>query len=215
MAGYVAPGFRVGPVEPSWRVTPSNGVRGRQKLLPVAAPRGYRGITNCLISQGATVVDSCRRVVFSTAHLSAQLPPPPGTIMDTAGTGEIPAYGKSSPRRRALGVEGAFLLVDPSTGQPVPVAERALDDAAAQSPGARAAARGTSPVQTIPTPVRQPRYPTMAGRFGLTVREQLTCGYRVWLPVLLGLSATRKNRFGTASYATPSGPANDVRGFTT
>ena len=85
---------------------------------------------------------------------------------------------------------------------------RRLADAAARSVGARAVALATSPVPATPTLVPQPRFLNMADRFGLTLREQLTCGVhvhvsvadgeegvavldriRVWLPVLLALSA--------------------------
>ena len=85
---------------------------------------------------------------------------------------------------------------------------RRLADEAARSVGARAVALATSPVPAAPTLVPQPRFLNMADRFGLTLREQLTCGFhvhvsvtdgeegvavldriRVWLPVLLALSA--------------------------
>lgn len=99
--------------------------------------------------------------------------------MDTARTGDVPAYGKNRPLLRAFGVEDRFLLADPIAAQPVPVAEQALDDAAAQSEGARAVALATTPVQTIPRLVQQLRYLTVTGGFGLTVRGQLTCRYRV------------------------------------
>src|SRR3954466_955364 len=168
--------------------------------------------------------------------------------MDTSN-GTVP--GSNGRPGRTFGVEEEFLLVDPETGKPVPVAEqalagaishpytgrateltlevkqeqleavspvcatmqelaaaidagRALADAAARSVGARAAALATSPVPATPTLVQRPRYMNMAARFGLTLREQLTCGYhvhvrvnsgeegvavldriRVWLPVLL------------------------------
>ena len=158
--------------------------------------------------------------------------------------------------QRTFGVEEEFLLVDATTGQPVPAAEaclakaapqlpetsggpslalevqreqieavgpvcstlqeviagiregRRLADEAARSVGARAVAVATSPVPATPTLVAQPRFLNMATRFGLTLREQLTCGFhvhvgvtdgeegvavldriRVWLPVLLALSA--------------------------
>ena len=157
--------------------------------------------------------------------------------------------------QRTFGVEEEFLLVDATTGQPVPAAEaclakapqrpetsgspflalevqqeqleavgpvcstlqemvagiregRRLADEAARSVGARAVAVATSPVPATPTLVPQPRFLNMATRFGLTLREQLTCGFhvhvgitdgeegvavldriRVWLPVLLALSA--------------------------
>lgn len=156
---------------------------------------------------------------------------------------------------RTFGVEEEFLLVDATTGQPVPAAEaclakapqgaetsagptlalevqqeqleavgpvcstlqqvvagirdgRRLADEAARSVGARAVAVATSPVPATPTLVPQLRFLNMAARFGLTLREQLTCGFhvhvrvtdgeegvavldriRVWLPLLLALSA--------------------------
>jgi len=85
---------------------------------------------------------------------------------------------------------------------------RTKADLAARSVGARAVALATSllPGETHLVPV--PRYESMQSRFGLTLREQLTCGFHVhvavdspeegvavldrirpWLPVLLGLSA--------------------------
>ncbi|MEV7661977.1 glutamate--cysteine ligase [Paenarthrobacter sp. NPDC089316] len=164
----------------------------------------------------------------------------------------------STPRRsrpgraRTFGVEEEFLLVHPSSGRTMPVAEealmqaldlpasasaltlevkqeqleavgpvcstlqeleasiragRSLADAAAGKVGARAAALATCPFGGLPTLVQQPRYMDMAARFGLTLREQLTCGFhvhvqitsaeegvavldriRVWLPLLLALS---------------------------
>jgi carboxylate-amine ligase len=156
---------------------------------------------------------------------------------------------------RTFGVEEEFFLVDPATGQPAPVAElsmrqaarqqrsrkdpalalevkeeqleavgpvcstlqelseairlgRTMADEAARTVGARAVALATSPVPAHSTLVPHPRYLNMATRFGLTLREQLTCGFhihvqvgsgeegvgvldriRVWLPVLLALSA--------------------------
>ena len=74
--------------------------------------------------------------------------------------------------------------------------------------GARVVASGTSPLPVVPQLVHTTRYEQMAERFGLTTSEQLTCGchvhvsvdsldeavgvvdrIRVWLPVLLALSA--------------------------
>jgi carboxylate-amine ligase len=166
-----------------------------------------------------------------------------------------PVSRPAGTHQRTFGVEEEFLLVDPATGYPVPVADlalqhrsdrakpgagpaltpevqqeqleavgpvcatlqdvaaairegRALADEAARSVAARAVALGTSPVAAMPTLVPQPRYLMMAARFGLTLKEQLTCGFhvhvrvvsgeegvavldriRVWLPVLLALSA--------------------------
>jgi carboxylate-amine ligase len=79
---------------------------------------------------------------------------------------------------------------------------------AAREAGARVVASATSPVPVESRRVRTPRYDTMAERFGIVTREQLTCGchvhvsvtsfeeavgvldrIRVWLPSLLALSA--------------------------
>jgi carboxylate-amine ligase len=152
-------------------------------------------------------------------------------------------------------VEEEFLLINPKTGEPLPIAEDALDrtglpedslsdslltlelqqeqleavsrpcstldelaaavlrgrslaDQAAQSMGGRAVALATSPFATTPTTVPRLRYLRMASRFGVTLTEQLTCGFhvhvfvnsgeegvavldriRVWLPLVLALSA--------------------------
>jgi carboxylate-amine ligase len=80
--------------------------------------------------------------------------------------------------------------------------------AAARSAGARVAAIGTSPLPVRPTTAASPRYQRMIELYGLTTREQLTCGchihvsvasdeegvgvldrIRVWLPTLLALSS--------------------------
>jgi carboxylate-amine ligase len=85
---------------------------------------------------------------------------------------------------------------------------RTMADEAARAVGARAVALATSPVAATPTLVPEPRYLEMAARLGLTLKEQFTCGFhvhvsvisgeegvavldriRVWLPVLLALSA--------------------------
>lgn len=85
---------------------------------------------------------------------------------------------------------------------------RTRADEAARTTGARAAALATSVGRHSTHMVSSPRYLNMAERFGLTLKEQLTCGLhihvsiaspdegvavldriRVWLPVLLALSA--------------------------
>ncbi|NKX54118.1 glutamate--cysteine ligase [Arthrobacter mobilis] len=85
---------------------------------------------------------------------------------------------------------------------------RARADEAARAAGARAVALGTSVGRHATHTVPSPRYLDMAQRFGLTLKEQLTCGLhihvgvaspeegvavldriRIWLPVLLALSA--------------------------
>jgi carboxylate-amine ligase len=80
--------------------------------------------------------------------------------------------------------------------------------ARASEVGARVVASGTSPLPAVPQLVHTTRYEQMAERFGLTTSEQLTCGchvhvsvdsldeavgildrIRVWLPIVLALSA--------------------------
>ena len=80
--------------------------------------------------------------------------------------------------------------------------------AAARRAGVRLVASGTSPIPVVPEQVHTERYDRMASQFGIVAREQLTCGchvhvsvesadeavgvldrIRVWLPVLLALSA--------------------------
>ena len=85
---------------------------------------------------------------------------------------------------------------------------RTAADVAARSVGARAVALATSILPVESHLVPDARYERMRSGFGLTLREQLTCGFHVhvavdspeegvavldrirpWLPVLLGLSA--------------------------
>lgn len=98
-------------------------------------------------------------------------------------------------------------------------------DAAARAVGARVAALATSPLATGAHTTRSPRYAAMMDGFGLTAREQLTCGLhvhvsvdsdeegvavldriRIWLPVLAALSANSPfwngANTGYASYRT-------------
>lgn len=56
---------------------------------------------------------------------------------------------------------------------------RALADRAAKKHGARVAALATSPIASLTHTTPNPRYATMQERFGLTVHEQLTCGFHV------------------------------------
>ncbi|MDQ4102747.1 MAG: glutamate--cysteine ligase, partial [Actinomycetota bacterium] len=79
---------------------------------------------------------------------------------------------------------------------------------AAESSGAQIAALATSPLPVMPSITPNPRYQEMIDKFGLTAEQQLTCAchihvevssdeeavaaldrIRVWLPVLLALSA--------------------------
>jgi carboxylate-amine ligase len=85
---------------------------------------------------------------------------------------------------------------------------RRAADRAAREVGARAVAVATSTVPCTPHAVPGPRYDRMIERYGLTMTEQLTCGFHVhvavasdeegvavldrirpWLPVILALSA--------------------------
>ncbi|MDQ1596000.1 MAG: glutamate---cysteine ligase / carboxylate-amine ligase [Arthrobacter pascens] len=58
-------------------------------------------------------------------------------------------------------------------------AGRAMADAAAQKQSARVAALATSPLTLASHTTPDPRYARMLERFGLTAREQLTCGFHV------------------------------------
>jgi carboxylate-amine ligase len=88
------------------------------------------------------------------------------------------------------------------------VAGRAIAHQAGEDVGVRVAALGTSPLPCDPHPVRLRRFAAMAEEYGLTAREQLTCGCHIhvavespeegvgvldrirnWLPVLTALSA--------------------------
>ncbi|MET3936641.1 carboxylate-amine ligase [Arthrobacter sp. OAP107] len=88
------------------------------------------------------------------------------------------------------------------------VAGRSIAHQAAQDVGVRVAALGTSPLPADPHPVQLRRFRAMTEEYGLTAREQLTCGCHIhvsvespeegvavldrmrnWLPVLIALSA--------------------------
>lgn len=85
---------------------------------------------------------------------------------------------------------------------------RSSADRAAREIGFRAVALGTSVLPVISQVARKPRFKKIRDRFGLTMKEQLTCGYHVhvsvesdeegvavldrirpWLPTLLALSS--------------------------
>lgn len=85
---------------------------------------------------------------------------------------------------------------------------RAATGAAAVELGAHVVATGASPLPVTPLPTPDPRYAAIIERFGITARQQLTCGCHVhvgvasdeeavgvldrirpWLPVLLAISA--------------------------
>jgi len=54
---------------------------------------------------------------------------------------------------------------------------------AAARAGAQVAALGTSPLPVEPEPLRTSRYERMAGEFGLTAHEQLTCGCHIHIRI--------------------------------
>ena len=62
-------------------------------------------------------------------------------------------------------------------------AGRAEADRQAKRFGARAVALGTYPLQASTQLVRRPRYQAMEGRYGMTLREQLTCGFHIHVGV--------------------------------
>lgn len=180
--------------------------------------------------------------------------------MDGSGAEGTPAQaGDASAgadrRRRTFGIEEELLLVNPETGDAVPMAVglldgytrpagpgggpfltaefqqemievvspphstmagletdvilgRAMADAGARRVGVRVAALGTSPLPGDPHPASLRRFAAMTDEYGLTAREQLTCGchihvsvesdeeavgvldrIRIWLPVVHALSA--------------------------
>jgi carboxylate-amine ligase len=88
------------------------------------------------------------------------------------------------------------------------VSWRAKASSAAHGAGALLMASGTSPVPVVPLAVHSERYDRMTQQFGIMAREHLTCGchvhvavdsdeegvavldrIRIWLPLLLALSA--------------------------
>lgn len=145
-------------------------------------------------------------------------------LVVNAGTGRPVPLGKQIVERQERhGSELQFSLTTELQGEQVEVVTRACDsfhlleaslrkgrshaDSLASQFGARIVALGTSPVPVQPHITPTGRYEKIAGRFGITAREQLTCGYhvhvavssdeegigvldriRVWLPVLLALS---------------------------
>lgn len=118
---------------------------------------------------------------------------------------------------------------------------RAEAIAAARDTGSSVAALATSPLPVRPKPVQSSRYAWIHRRYAITAREQLTCGLhvhvaidsdeegvgvidriRVWLPVILALSANspfwKGEDSGFASYRSqamarwPAGGPTDVFG---
>ncbi|MEX5258561.1 glutamate-cysteine ligase family protein, partial [Kocuria arenosa] len=94
-------------------------------------------------------------------------------------------------------------------------AGRVLADEAARAVGGRAVALATSGASALPHLVPEARYRRIQQHVGLLAAEQLTCGFhvhvgiasrqegvavldriRVWLPVLLGLSANSPFWYG-------------------
>ena len=172
--------------------------------------------------------------------------------MDTYGND---GTGGAGAGRRTFGIEEELLLVEPDTGEAVPlagalldlyvrpleaasgpvlsaefqqemievvtpphaaladlerdiIAGRAIARQAAEDVGVRVAALATSPLPADPHPVQLRRFRAMTEEYGLTAREQLTCGCHIhvsvespeeavavldrmrnWLPVLIALSA--------------------------
>lgn len=88
------------------------------------------------------------------------------------------------------------------------VAGRSIARQAAEDVGVRVAALGTSPLPSDPHPVKLRRFAAITEEYGITAREQLTCGCHIhvsvqsaeegvgvldrirnWLPVMIALSA--------------------------
>jgi carboxylate-amine ligase len=125
-----------------------------------------------------------------------------------------------------MGVEEELLLVDRTTGVPVPVADDVLAAAdLAGASGAHAAPLASAPLPVTPHPRNSDRFQRMVERFGALPRHTLTCGLhvhvgigsdaegvavldriRTWLPVLIAMSANSPFQQGEdtqhASYRT-------------
>lgn len=184
---------------------------------------------------------------------------PGADVAGSGGSGSGGAGSGGGTGNRTFGIEEELLLVEPGTGEPMPlaaglldghrlaqgadpasapgpvltaefqqemievvtpphatmaslqadiIAGRSLAHLAASRVGVRVAALGTSPLPCDPHPVQLRRFAAMAHEYGITAREQLTCGchihvsvdsaeegvavldrIRIWLPVLIALSA--------------------------
>lgn len=111
-----------------------------------------------------------------------------GLMPDDAGTG-AGASGGSGAATTGSGFSFELKLEQVET-QTVPCLDhagllaqirqsRGFADRAAREHGARVAALATSPLASITHTTPNQRYATMQRRFGLTVQEQLTCGFHV------------------------------------
>jgi glutamate---cysteine ligase / carboxylate-amine ligase len=127
----------------------------------------------------------------------------PGAEPDQAFTGAI--EGELQQQQIEIDTAPCVSLVD--LEQQIVDWRRRADELARAS-AARAVAIATSPLTVSPVMMPSTRYRAMGERFGLTTREQLTCGchvhvgvdspaegigvidrIRIWLPVLIALSA--------------------------
>ncbi len=123
------------------------------------------------------------------------------------GSAAVPGAMEAELQQQQVEVETAPTERLADLGANVRDWRRAADERA-RTLGARVAALATSPVPVTPELTPSPRYHAMSERLGLTAQEQLTCGchvhvgvadddegvavldrIRVWLPVLLALSA--------------------------
>lgn len=117
--------------------------------------------------------------------------------LDPAGAGDLPGdphydrYHRYDDLDGELDVELAREQVESGSGPQTSlaglraslVALRQVAAAAARAEGVALAATGTSPIPVKPTLTAKPRYQRMVNEFGLTAREQLTCGCHVHVAV--------------------------------
>ncbi len=167
--------------------------------------------TGCPLTRGPGVVDRAPALVRSAdaGDAAARLGPPAGHVASELQQHQVEIA--TAPRATMLDLEQDLR------------AWRAAAGAAAEELGGRVVATGTSPLPFTPAPTDDRRYGAIIERFGLTARQQLTCGCHVhvgvasddegvgvldrirpWLPVLLAISANspyfRGEDSGFASY---------------
>ncbi|MGN6160683.1 MAG: carboxylate-amine ligase, partial [Marmoricola sp.] len=143
---------------------------------------------------GPGVADVLRIASYDRATVSGDDDEPHGSLVHELKQQQVEANSAPHASMDALGEE---LL-----------AWRRQAASAAERVGMTLVASGTSPCEITPRPVRTERYDRMSEQFGALAREQLCCGchvhvqvasldeaaavmdrIRVWLPVLLALSA--------------------------
>lgn len=152
--------------------------------------------------------------LLADAGLERLLPVASSVLSAAAGAAEVGTRGGAGAGALVHEFQEQQLEVYTSPHLSMPLLEaelrgwRARAQSAAEQAGARLVASGTSPVPVQPCHVHTQRYDRIAERFGVISTDMLTCGchvhvavgsteeavgvldrIRVWLPVLLALSA--------------------------